>query len=252
MFCSNCGAPLGDQDKFCKSCGTPVTQAAAPVVQQPAPQPEAVQPAPAPVAAPVAVTAPQPAPVAAPVAQPVPQPAPVYQQPVQTAPVVQPALANEKGGPRRACFVVGLITCILLIIETFPVVAIGAMMFIIGPFAMMLGASNSEDLLGYGLLICLGGFILMDMAIISIVFNGICTKITAKRPASKCRALRMAAAIMVLADAAIVIAPVIGLNQIMSDAQFFYGIFAVTFIMAVVFFVLALITNSKEKKLAAA
>ncbi len=247
MFCSNCGAPLGDQDKFCKACGTPVS------VQPAAPQPAPAQP----VAAPApAVQQPVSQPVAAPVAQPVPQPAPVYQQPVQavpqTAPVVQPALANEKGGPRRACFVVGLITCILLIIETFPVVAIGAMMFIIGPFAMMLGASNSEDLLGYGLLICLGGFILMDVAIVSIVLNGICTKITAKRPASKCRALRMAAAIMVLADAAIVIAPVIGLNQIMSDAQFFYGIFAVTFIMAVVFFVLALITNSKEKKLAAA
>lgn len=248
MFCSNCGAPLGDQDKFCKSCGTPVAQAAAPVVQQPAPQPEAVQPAPAPVAAPVAVTAPQPAPVAAPV----PQPAPVYQQPVQAAPAVQPALANAKAGPRRACFVVGLITCILLIIETFPVVAIGAMMFIIGPFAMMLGASNSEDLLGLGLLICLGGVILMAVAIVSIVLNGICTKITAKRPASKCRYLRMAAAIMVLADAAIVIAPVIGLNQLMSDAWFFYGMFGVTFIMAVVFFVLALITNSKEKQIAAA
>ncbi len=252
MFCSNCGAPLGDQDKFCKVCGTPVSvqpaapqpapaqpvAAPAPAVQQPVPQPVA--------AAPIA----QPVPAAAPVAQPVPQPAPVYQQPVTAAP--QPALANAKGGPRRACFVVGLITCILLIIETLPALAIGCTMLIAGPIGMIFGASNSEDLLGYGLLICLGGFILMDMAIISIVFNGICTKITAKRPASKCRALRMAAAIMVLADAAIVIAPVIGLNQIMSDAQFFYGIFAVTFIMAAVFFVLALITNSKEKKLAAA
>ena len=250
MFCSNCGAPLGDQDKFCKACGTPVSvQPAAPqpAPAQPvaAPAPVAAQPAPAP-----AVQQPVPQPVAAPVAQPVPQPAPVYQQPVTAAP--QPALANAKGGPRRACFVVGLITCILLIIETLPALAIGCTMLIAGPIGMIFGASNSEDLLGYGLLICLGGFILMDMAIISIVFNGICTKITAKRPASKCRALRMAAAIMVLADAAIVIAPVIGLNQIMSDAQFFYGIFAVTFIMAAVFFVLALITNSKEKKLAAA
>ena len=249
MFCSNCGAPLGDQDKFCKVCGTPVS------VQPAAPQPAPAKPvaAPAPVAAPVAA-APiaQPVPAAAPVAQPVPQPAPVYQQPVTAAPQPAPALANAKGGPRRACFVVGLITCILLIIETLPALAIGCTMLIAGPIGMIFGASNSEDLLGYGLLICLGGFILMDMAIISIVFNGICTKITAKRPASKCRALRMAAAIMVLADAAIVIAPVIGINQIMSDAQFFYGIFAVTFIMAVVFFVLALITNSKEKKLAAA
>lgn len=249
MFCSNCGAPLGDQDKFCKACGTPVS------VQPAAPQPAPAQPvaAPAPVAAPVAA-APiaQPVPAAVPVAQPAPQPAPVYQQPVTAAPQPAPALANAKGGPRRACFVVGLITCILLIIETLPALAIGCTMLIAGPIGMIFGASNSEDLLGYGLLICLGGFILMDMAIISIVFNGICTKITAKRPASKCRALRMAAAIMVLADAAIVIAPVIGLNQIMSDAQFFYGIFAVTFIMAAVFFVLALITNSKEKKLAAA
>ena len=248
MFCSNCGAPLGDQDKFCKACGTPVS------VQPAAPQPAPAQPvaAPAPVAAQPAVQQPVPQPVAAPVAQPVPQPAPVYQQPVTAAPQPAPALANAKGGPRRACFVVGLITCILLIIETLPALAIGCTMLIAGPIGMIFGASNSEDLLGYGLLICLGGFILMDMAIISIVFNGICTKITAKRPASKCRALRMAAAIMVLADAAIVIAPVIGLNQIMSDAQFFYGIFAVTFIMAAVFFVLALITNSKEKKLAAA
>jgi len=252
MFCSNCGAPLGDQDKFCKVCGTPVSvQPAAPqpAPAQPvaAPAPVAAQPAPAP-----AVQQPVPQPVAAPVAQPVPQPAPVYQQPVTAAPQPAPALADAKGGPRRACFVVGLITCILLIIETLPALAIGCTMLIAGPIGMIFGASNSEDLLGYGLLICLGGFILMDMAIISIVFNGICTKITAKRPASKCRALRMAAAIMVLADAAIVIAPVIGINQIMSDAQFFYGIFAVTFIMAVVFFVLALITNSKEKKLAAA
>ena len=248
MFCSNCGAPLGDQDKFCKACGTPVS------VQPAAPQPAPAQPvaAPAPVTAQPAVQQPVPQPVAAPVAQPVPQPAPVYQQPVTAAPQPAPALANAKGGPRRACFVVGLITCILLIIETLPALAIGCTMLIAGPIGMIFGASNSEDLLGYGLLICLGGFILMDMAIISIVFNGICTKITAKRPASKCRALRMAAAIMVLADAAIVIAPVIGLNQIMSDAQFFYGIFAVTFIMAAVFFVLALITNSKEKKLAAA
>ena len=261
MFCSNCGAPLGDQDKFCKACGTPVSvqpaapqpapaqpvAAPAPVAAQPVPAPAVQQPVPQPVAAaPIA----QPVPAAVPVAQPAPQPAPVYQQPVTAAP--QPALANAKGGPRRACFVVGLITCILLIIETLPALAIGCTMLIAGPIGMIFGASNSEDLLGYGLLICLGGFILMDMAIISIVFNGICTKITAKRPASKCRALRMAAAIMVLADAAIVIAPVIGLNQIMSDAQFFYGIFAVTFIMAAVFFVLALITNSKEKKLAAA
>ena len=240
MFCSNCGAPLGDQDKFCKACGTPVS------VQPAAPQPAPAQP----IAAPAPVVA-QPAPAPA-VQQPVPQPAPVYQQPVTAAPQPAPALADAKGGPRRACFVVGLITCILLIIETLPALAIGCTMLIAGPIGMIFGASNSEDLLGYGLLICLGGFILMDMAIISIVFNGICTKITAKRPASKCRALRMAAAIMVLADAAIVIAPVIGLNQIMSDAQFFYGIFAVTFIMAAVFFVLALITNSKEKKLAAA
>ena len=259
MFCSNCGAPLGDQDKFCKVCGTPVSvQPAAPqpapAVQQPVPQPVAAAPIaqPVPAAVPVAQPVPQPAPVYQQPVTAAPQPAPVYQQPVAAAPQPAPALANAKGGPRRACFVVGLITCILLIIETLPALAIGCMMLIAGPIGMIFGASNSEDLLGYGLLICLGGFILMDMAIISIVFNGICTKITAKRPASKCRALRMAAAIMVLADAAIVIAPVIGLNQIMSDAQFFYGIFAVTFIMAAVFFVLALITNSKEKKLAAA
>ena len=211
MFCSNCGAQVGDNEKFCKVCGTAVNvQAAAPVMQQ----------------------------------------APVYQQPVPQ-PAVQPANAKVKGGPRRACFVVGLITDIMLILEIFPAGAIGVMMFFVGPFAMMLGASNSDDLFVYGLLILLGAAILLAMAIVSIVLNGICTKITGRRPASKCRSLRMAASIITMIDAVIVIAPIIGLNNIMSDAEFFYGIFAVTFIMAIVFLVLAIITNSKEKKLAA-
>lgn len=230
MFCSNCGAQVGDNEKFCKVCGTAVNvQAAAPVMQ---PAPVYQQPVPQPAV------------------QPAVQPAPVYQQPVQA--VSQAAApAKVKGGPRRACFVVGLITDIMLILEIFPAGAIGVMMFFVGPFAMMLGASNSDDLFVYGLLIILGAAILLAMAIVSIVLNGICTKITGRRPASKCRSLRMAASIITMIDAVIVIAPIIGLNNIMSDAEFFYGIFAVTFIMAVVFLVLAIITNSKEKKLAA-
>lgn len=233
MFCSNCGSQVGDQEKFCKVCGTPVNVQAA-TVAQPAPAPAAQYvPAPLPVAT-------QPAPA-------------VYQQPVQAAPqTAAPALAKEKAGPRRTCFVVGLITCILLILMNLPAFAMGGLMFFVGPLAMMLGASNYEDIFGIGLLVCFGAFLLIDMAIISIVFNGISSKITAKRPASKCRSFRMAAAIMVLIDALITIAPIIGLNSMMSDAEFFYAIYAVVFIMAVVFFVLTLITNSKEKKLASA
>ena len=62
----------------------------------------------------------------------------------------------------------------------------------------------------------------------------------------------MVAAIMTLVDSAIVLAPVIGLNDLMSDAEFFYIIFALTFVLAVVFLVLAIITNNKEKKLGSA
>lgn len=247
MFCSNCGSPVGDQEKFCKVCGTPVSVQAAPVAQ-PAPAPVA-QPVPAP-----APIAPQPAP--APVVQPVAatQPAPAgFQQPVQAAPqTAAPALADVKAGPRRTCFVVGLITCILLILMNLPAFAMGGLMVFVGPFAMMLGASNYEDLFAIGLLVCFGAFLLIDMAIISIVFNGISSKITAKRPASKCRSFRMAAAIMVLVDALITVAPIIGLNNLISDAEIFYVFYGVVFIMAVVFFVLTLITNSKEKKLASA
>ena len=51
MFCSNCGAPIGDNDKFCKACGTPAqVQSAMPVPQQ-APvnqQPVSGQPIPEP------------------------------------------------------------------------------------------------------------------------------------------------------------------------------------------------------------
>ena len=243
MFCSNCGSKVGDQEKFCKVCGTPVNVQAAPVAQ-PAPAP-VLQPAPAPAPAAQYVPAPQPV---------VTQPAPaVYQQPVQEAPqTAASALAKEKAGPRRTCFVVGLITCILLILMNLPAFAMGGLMLFVGPLAMMLGANNYEDIFGIGLLVCFGAFLLIDMAIISIVFNGISSKITAKRPASKCRSFRMAAAIMVLIDALITIAPIIGLNSMMSDAEFFYAIYAVVFIMAVVFFVLTLITNSKEKKLASA
>lgn len=239
MFCSNCGAQVGDNEKFCKMCGNAVNVQAAPAAQaapaQAAPAPAVQQPAP----------------------QPAVQPAPaVYQQPVQAAPVAAPqavpAPTKVKAGPRRACFVVGLITNILLILETAPVFIMGAMMFVFGPITMALFGADTGDLFFTGLLVCLGGFILMDAAIISIVLNGISTKITGKRPASKCRKLRMAAAIITSVDAAIVIAPVIGLNTVMSDAEFFYGIFAVTFIMAIIFLVLAIITNSKEKKLASA
>ena len=237
MFCSNCGSPVGDQEKFCKMCGTPVSAQAPAQVAQPASAP-----------APVAQPAPAPQPV------PAPQPAPaVYQQPVQAAlQTAAPALAKEKAGPRRTCFVIGLITCIMLIVINLPAFAIGGTMLIVSPFALMLGASNSDDIFVIGLLVCIGAFLLIDMAIVSIVFNSISSKITAKRPASKCRTFRMAAAIMLLVDALITVAPIIGLNYMMSDAEFFYAIYAVVFIMAVVFFVLAIITNSKEKKLASA
>ena len=255
MFCSNCGSPVGEQEKFCKVCGKPVNVQAAAPAAQPAPVAQPA-PAPAPAAQPVTVQqpiTPQPAPAV--YQQPVaPQPAPaVYQQPVQ-APVQAAATApaKEKGGPRRTCFVVGLITCIMLIVMNVPVFAIGGMMLLVGPFAMMLGASNSEELFGWGLLVCLGAALLVALAVISIVFNGISSKVTAKRPESKCKTFRMAAAIMVLIDALITIAPVIGLNNMMSDAEFFYGLYGLVLIMAIIFFVLAIITNSKEKKLASA
>ena len=125
-------------------------------------------------------------------------------------------------------------------------------MVFVGPFAMMLGASNYEDLFAIGLLVCFGAFLLIDMAIISIVFNGISSKVTAKRPESKCKMFRMAAGIMVLIDALITIAPIIGLNNMISDAEFFYVLYGLVLIMAIVFFILAIITNSKEKALAAA
>ena len=245
MYCSNCGAQVGDNEKFCKACGTAVNVQAAPVVQQPVAQP-APQPAPAPVA--YQQPAPQPAPVA--YQQPVSQPAPaVYQQTVQAVPQAAPAVTNAKAGPRRTCFVVGLISCILLILETAPVFIMGGMMVVFGPIVMALFGADTGDLFATGLLVCLAGFILMDIAIVSIVLNGISSKITAKRPASKCRSLRMAAAIMTTVDAAIVLAPVIAFNNAVSNAEFFYVIYAVAFIMAVVFLVLAIITNSKEKKL---
>lgn len=223
MFCSNCGAPLGDHDNFCKECGAPAGKQAAPV-----------------------------APV---FQQPAPPPAPVsYQQQVQAVPQpsvqsVTPALAKAKGGPRRACFVIGLITCILLILINIPAFAIGAMAFVAGPLAMMFGASNYEDIFAIGLLACLIGVVLIGMAIISIVFNSISTKITARRPGSKCRSFRIAAAIIVLIDSLITVVPLICLNNMLSDAELFFAFLGIVLIMAIVYLILAIITNSKEKNI---
>lgn len=45
MFCSQCGAPMGDNDKFCGACGAPNAGAAASAPQgQPQPQQFAPQP----------------------------------------------------------------------------------------------------------------------------------------------------------------------------------------------------------------
>ena len=251
MFCSNCGAQLGDQNKFCKVCGTPV---AAPANAQPAP-----------VAAPAAAPAPAPQIVVQPVVQqpavqqPVPQPAPVvYQQPVQAAPQTAvpqqaaPTVANVKAGPRRACFVMGLITCIMLIVINVPTLAIACVAFVAGPIAMMFGASNYEDIFLFGLIALIIGAVLIAAAVIAIVFNGLSTKISAKRPESKCYKFRMAAAVIALIDSLVTVAPVVCLNNMVSDAEAFYGFAAVVFILAVIFFILAIITNSKAKKLAKA
>lgn len=45
MFCSQCGAPMGDNDKFCGVCGAPNAGAAGPAPQgQPQPQQFVPQP----------------------------------------------------------------------------------------------------------------------------------------------------------------------------------------------------------------
>lgn len=44
MFCSQCGAPMGDNDKFCGACGAP--NAAAGAVPQGQPQPQQAMPQP--------------------------------------------------------------------------------------------------------------------------------------------------------------------------------------------------------------
>ena len=44
MFCSQCGAPMGDNDKFCGACGAPNAAAGSAPQGQPQPQPFAPQP----------------------------------------------------------------------------------------------------------------------------------------------------------------------------------------------------------------
>lgn len=39
MFCTTCGAPLGESDAFCRSCGSPVAQQPAAPSAQPSPEP---------------------------------------------------------------------------------------------------------------------------------------------------------------------------------------------------------------------
>lgn len=77
MFCSQCGAPMGDNDKFCGVCGAPNTEAphaAAGSAPQGQPQPQ-----------PQGQPQPQPQPQGQPFAQPQPQPF-VAPQPVMNVP----------------------------------------------------------------------------------------------------------------------------------------------------------------------
>ena len=171
----------------------------------------------------------------------------VSQRVVEAVPQQAPARV-KKSGISKAGFVVGLISCILIILQNLPLFLIAGTMFVIGPLAMILGASNGDDLFGYGLLIALGSLLLTGAAVVSIVLNICGNKITAKRHASKCRKFRMVSAILAVIDSAITLAPVIGTTDLMSGLEFFYAIFVIAFVLAVVFLVLTVITNTKEKK----
>lgn len=227
MFCPNCGAPLGEQDKFCKACGTPSgaqAQAQAPVQEyaQPAPVQEYAQPA-----------------------------APVIQQFAQpmVQPVVQPAAPVQekpKKGLINACFITGLLSSILLFLIDGIILIVSAMILFVTPIAMALGA-NFEDQFVMGLAICVVAAVAVAAAVVGLIFNCISTKKTKRRPEKKCKTFRLISAILTLAVSFFTIVPLI----IGAAADFEAGIGVAGFllfiemILAIVHFVLALITNSK-------
>ena len=228
MFCPNCGAPLGEQDKFCKACGTPSgaqaqqAQASVQAYAQPAPVQEYAQPA-----------------------------APVIQQSAQpmVQPVVQPAAPVQekpKKGLINACFITGLLSSILLFLIDGIILIVSAMILFVTPIAMALGA-NFEDQFVMGLAICVVAAVAVAAAVVGLIFNCISTKKTKRRPEKKCKTFRLISAILTLAVSFFTIVPLI----IGAAADFEAGIGVAGFllfiemILAIVHFVLALITNSK-------
>lgn len=168
---------------------------------------------------------------------------------VPVAPVTSAAPAKAKvSGTGIAGIIVGALTSLNLIILNVPPFVMGMMVILVGPLAVMLGAGDVDEMFATGLLAGLGSFVLLVVAVASFVFDICGMRPSAKRSASKCRKFRLLSAIMLLADSLLSTLPVIWIVEDVSDSEFLYVILVFTILLAIAHMVLAIVTNSKDKK----
>lgn len=172
------------------------------------------------------------------------------------APVTAPVAPASKAAPAKAKVsgtgIAGLVVCLLTGIQLFilnvPPFTMGMMTIVVGPIAVMLGAGDVDEMFATGLLAGIGSFILLVAAIVSFAFDICGMRPSAKRPSAKCRKFRILSAIMLLADSLLTTLPVIWIVECVSDSEFLYVILVFTILLAIAHMVLAIVTNSKDKK----
>jgi hypothetical protein len=172
------------------------------------------------------------------------------------APVTAPVAPASKATPAKAKVsgtgIAGLVVCLLTGIQLFilnvPPFTMGMMTILVGPIAVMLGAGDVDEMFATGLLAGIGSFILLVAAIVSFAFDICGMRPSAKITSAKCRKFRILSAIMLLADALLTTLPVIWIVECVSDSEFLYVILVFTVLLAIAHMVLAIVTNSKDKK----
>lgn len=175
-------------------------------------------------------------------AVPSPSPAP--------SPVNAPsASSNTKmSGTSLACIILSIITCIQLITLNVPPFVMGFLSILVAPLALMLGANSADELVVIGILAGVGSLLLLVVAVASVVFNFCSVRVTARRPAAKCRKHRRNAGILLLADALLTALPTIWMVERVSDTQFLYVILVFAILCSIAHLVLTIVANVKDKK----
>lgn len=172
------------------------------------------------------------------------------QEPVKPAPAQYPI-----NGPRRTCFMVGIITAAMIIlISLFTISGVYADPSGSGSSGIPVQFITGEDVAYFtkSILVYYIGLlavtVLMAAAVVSIVFNSISNKNSTTTVPARCNKLRMVSAVMALLDSLDMIICVVFMNSARSHVSYLSIIaIAVTIALAIIYVILAIDTTCKSE-----